>query len=172
MSQAMQAGPQPSGIRGWLLLFVIGQIALVIYAVAVLPSVVGSTIRQWPRGHNISMLRPVLTLGLFGSLFTTVLPLIGLGLIQTRSPDAPRYWSTCLAFMALYAAAAFILNVVLSNQLVNVVGPAGAHDAAKSLDERNGGYIRMVVGTLIWASYWRRSLRVRNTFGATPAGTA
>ena len=155
---------QPSGIRGWLLLFVVGQIGLVIYGVSQVPSRVRSTFAAWPSGQQLSMLRPVLTLGLFGLIMSIVLPFLGLALIQTKSADAPRFWRAFLSFYALYAAAAFVLNVLLANQVTNVLGPAAGHDFSKSIDRSNGAYIRSVIGTFIWASYWSKSVRVRNTF--------
>ena len=153
-----------SGVGGWLMLFTIGQSAsILLWLSRARPS-----LDQYVGGIGIAAavpgMEPVMVLE--GAMFLLALPItiIGLFLIGRRSVYAPRFWFAWLASSAAYQFLDLWVTGFLNPRLVQLVG---ADTSSGTASAQMASDVRLLVVTLIWAGYWARSRRVRETFGAS-----
>lgn len=162
----------PSGVRGWLLFFVISQV----WALAITTIGLRTSMRvivedldaawRWP----IYTFSDILQLGVI--LLILVGCLLGLYKIHVGGPEAARFYR---AFLPAIAGATALL--ILTRWM-------GHQEIAKYLVEHGRSTTRIdgiwgvfwqteitrVSYGLIWYLYWTRSVRVANTFGVARLG--
>jgi hypothetical protein len=154
------------GIGGWLAWYTIAN-GIVCVALLVGLRGVGDNI-----GNDLWMLRPIAP-SLAGTLIVEAVTqalqpigmLVGLVLITRRSPSAPLYWMMFLGLLGMYV----IFDIVAVNQLGQEIRSVLGNDSGfmdnSQVQRATSGNLRLLITSLIWASYWARSKRVRARFG-------
>lgn len=149
-ADAAETGGEPSGLGGWLVLFLLFELLSLLSAMA---TIIGSLIVH-PDGKSASPDYPelVITLAWFVLLATTTLALLG------KHRMFARLWKTQVVVFAPLAILGAVTYVrAPTGELLDQVATAGA-----------------IVAAIVLAVSWRYvsvSLRVKNTFGASTALT-
>lgn len=163
-----EAGPR--GIGGWMVLFIIGQVVVVIMSVATINSGFQEMTGAWPLGEQFSYLRPLLLVETGMHLAQIFVPLLGLALIARRSTITPSYWRTYLIALVIYAVFDIVMSLQLMADLTPLLDGEAAQDVRREITGAVGMNVRAAIYGVIWSLYWSVSKRVRNTFG--PAADA
>jgi hypothetical protein len=157
---------QPKGIGSWLALFLVGQGLLCAYALYTLSDAFGGFVVAFdPSIQSGAMFKPLAVLESVAQFARALAPLYGFYLVYKKSHWAPRFWTAFLVFMAL----ANILDVAGGYMLASETsGTAGAismsNDPSGSMKSEVVTTLRAAAWSLVWALYWQRSVRVKNTF--------
>ena len=149
-----------SGLGGWLVLFVLGQLA----STYVNGHAAYNNFAVAARTHRVyeSLAPSVLTdLHFQGTVAATLLTtsLVGLYFIFTRDARTRKYWIAVL----WVAAAAFALQIIVDQDMASTL--ARLHARANTVSAFGVG-VRGTINCVLWALYWMRSSRVRETFAA------
>ncbi|MGA7616294.1 MAG: DUF2569 family protein [Thermoanaerobaculia bacterium] len=157
---------QPSGVAGWMMLFVIGQGLTVTIALAGMKSLLSEFSGEaWRFSARISYLHTLLTLEALMHIGQIILPIIGIALTFRRAPGAPLFWKAYLALLILYA----IIDVGASKVVLGDFHRLLPERAWPAVDAAVHGAIvqnvRLFFFSVIWFLYWTVSVRVTNTFG-------
>jgi hypothetical protein len=160
--------PAPSGIGGWLILFIIGQVGVIIMSVSALSGGFDDMWESWALGDQFSYLRPLLIVENSMLVVQLVVPIIGLALLFRRSPAAPRLWITYFICVVLYAAIDIGMTNVFVEDLRPLLDEATIVEVEKETGKASRLNVRAIFSSLIWGLYWGRSVRVKNTFGPAP----
>jgi hypothetical protein len=155
-----------SGVRGWVLVFVLCQAVLLIYEVVMateLQAIFGGT---WMLGIALPHLRAMLFIQSATQLLQLIGVSTGLVLVFRKSPSAPAYWIVLFVLMSLSAiydaaAAAWVVPI-----LRKLFGP-GNTSIADDIDHQMRLNVGLIAYAIAWAAYWIRSERVRVLFSPT-----
>jgi hypothetical protein len=146
-------------IGGWLTLFVLGQSLGLVIGAAQFRSV-GD---EYHGAMTVGAIAPAMpALVLFEIAVQVALfagSVAGLTLIFKRHPAAPRFWFAILLFLVGYSALDLAIASDVNGSLFSALGTE-----VPAMKEYNQ-LARQLVAGAIWALYWRRSKRVRRTFG-------
>ena len=136
------AGENVEGIKGWLLVYIIGSIPVLMFYSAGLSGVFGYPL--------------VLMLVIFLLL---AIPLL---LILLKSPKAPQ-WNIAM----LWIAAILLTLRIVGGLLFQEEGqpPLSRERLLEAMPTLLGIVIFSLGWTIIWTKYFKKSVRVRNTFG-------
>lgn len=155
------------GIGGWLLLFTIAQTIGFFYALYS-----ASEVQQLREQLEGPLADPSLGFGttlvvelVLHVARAIVLP-VGLFLILTRRPSAPRYWSLVLLATMLGFALDLVLGLRLLGQLRPLLAPEALAEVSREVYAETARTAGGILGTFLWLLYWRSSQRVANTFAA------
>ncbi|HEX7708732.1 MAG TPA: DUF2569 family protein [Thermoanaerobaculia bacterium] len=159
----------PSGIGGWLILFVIGQIGVIVMSVSALSSGFDDMWESWSLGDQFSYLRPLLVVENSMMVVQFVVPVVGLTLLFKRSPAAPRVWITYFICVVLYAAFDIGMTKTFVEDLRPLLDESAMVEVENETRKANRLNVRAIFSSLIWGLYWGRSVRVKNTFSPAPA---
>lgn len=155
----------PSGVGGWLLLFVIGQVGTLI-TLAVALGQFPEALRSSDALAGIPAYKPFLIAEGICQAIIALGAIVGLVLIFTRDFRAPIFYQVLLGFIMLFGLVEISGVYLTYADLANLAGHVGQDDAAAALD-RFEAYVksgRQVVFGGVWLLYWRKSVRIANTF--------
>jgi hypothetical protein len=95
------------------------------------------------------------------------LPIIvtGLVLIFRRSRITPRFWFVVFCWVVTFSAIDLVAGSILNDMLGRAIG--GSIETPKE----SLTLIRQLLMGIVWAAYWRKSDRVRRTFGSAALDT-
>ena len=151
------------GIGGWLLLFAIGQGIGILVGLRGL----GGTLRELEEsvgiGTVLTGLQPLVVLEAAMHALAIPAAIGGLVMLMRQSPYTPRYWFAYLVTSSAYLIVDLFALAFIEPQMVRLIGEEFAQEGT---DGTRGTLLTQVVASVIWASYWVRSRRVRATFGA------
>jgi hypothetical protein len=158
----------PEGIGGWLLWFLFGQGIWLLLSFIRIPAAFGAlgpSHEAFLTGY--SMARPVLIMEAAWSLVVFFGPAIGLYLSITKSRLTPRFWAVYLLTVGGYVALDIGLGAALRSQMHAAITD---QSVIARIDESMGraelSNLKMLLWVGVWSLYWKKSLRVRNTFGS------
>lgn len=154
---------QDSGVGGWLLLFTIGQTIGTLVGLAGLPTNLGDLADSVGVGAVVIGLQPLVVLE--AAMHTLAIPITiaGLVLLVRHSPYTPRYWFAYLAASSAYLVVDLLALSLIEPQMVRLLGTEMMQEG---MDGTRRTLVTQLIASVIWASYWVRSRRVRATFGA------
>jgi hypothetical protein len=159
--------PGPVGVEGFLLFFVIVQVAaLGINFVRLLRLAAGITLETWSLGDVVPGFRPLIVSEVVMNLVLVVGAAFGLWLLSRKDARTPAYHVAFLCLVAVFGITEIVGAALVYPRLVAVVADAGnATDQLQQAQTQSltGGF-RMIIGGLLWAWYWHASERVANTF--------
>ncbi|WP_158289074.1 DUF2569 domain-containing protein [Rubrivivax albus] len=155
-----EAGEDPKGIAGWLILVVIGLVVSPLRTLHALYENHWLIIRDgiWPvlttpgTEHYHPLWAPLFAFEVFANVGSVLLALIALALLLQKSRHAPRLAIVWLGWGVVFG----VLDYVIAGQIPAVAEQSGS-EAIRELS-------RSVAGAAIWIPYFLRSRRVKNTF--------
>lgn len=166
-------GEQPRGVGGWLILFIIGQLFVIVTSLFTLPQLretLGGD--SWALGDTFAYVRPMLVAESAMHLAQIVLPLAGLVLIARHHHVAPLYWRLYLGACLVYAVVDIAFSRTLTADLRPLLDAATIPEFESEMRKVNLQNGRVVIYAIIWITYWTVSQRVRNTFRAAEEAPA
>ena len=162
----------PVGIRGFLLLFTVGQIVALLINGAQLPSLLeGFAPDVWALGNSIPAYRPMVVIEALGQVAIIGCGAIGLWLLLRKDVRTPRFYRIFLAFVVGYGLIELGGSHLVYSDFIELATQAGqpTQDLEGLRREASTTALRMIAGCLVWGLYWRKSKRVANTFVEVPA---
>ena len=145
-------GKSSEGIGGWLLVYIIGAIPVLLFYSAGLSG--------WFFEYPIALFLSI--------FFLFTIPLL---LILLKSPKAPQ-WNIAILWIASILIILRIVSGVLFQRVIDGLPPLSGEELVAShnrlLDAMPillGIVIFSVGWAIIWTKYFKKSVRVRNTFG-------
>lgn len=172
---AAESTAGPVGVRGWLLWLGIGQVFGVLVGLTswgTLGESLGGDV--WAFGEQVRWHRPLLLLETAAQVAMPIAGVVGLFLISRRDPMTPTFYVWFLGLLAAYGVAGYIGIQAVSTELEALLARHGGslEEVRQMRTDATSNALRLVAVGLVWGLYWRRSRRVKNTFGATlPATT-
>jgi hypothetical protein len=153
------------GVRGWLLLFVIGQIGVVLVQLLGLPAAWAPfTNGSLDLAGQFILLGPLLVVEFLAHVAQIVLPAVGLTLIFRRSRYAPAFWVSYLLLLVGYAVLDVVGTQVVFSQMTEVFGTEALGTAQTEISAARITNLRLGFAATLWAAYWIKSERVAVTF--------
>lgn len=153
-------------IGGWLALFLLGQSIAILVAIATVIGVPASLRGTLPVGSIVYGMRSLLLLESGIQVLLPVLVLVGIVLAVRRDWRAPRFWFAYLSASAVYLLIDLAASAHVHAEMVRLLGARYETAVAKDHASTQVATIRQVFLSLVWALYWIRSERVRDTFGS------
>ena len=138
-----------SGLNGWLLVYVIGSITVLMFYSAALSG--------WFFDYPIVLFLVIL-------LLLAKAPTIPLLFILLKSPKAPR-WNIAMVWIASALITLRIIYGVLFQATQEARPPVSGEELLAAMPTLLGTVVFSLGWAAIWTRYFRRSVRVRNTFG-------
>jgi uncharacterized protein with PQ loop repeat len=139
------AGESVEGIRGWLLVYIIGSIPVLMFYAAGLSG--------WFFDYPL-----VLFLVIFLLL---AIPLL---VILLKSPKAPQ-WNIAMLWIASILITLRIIYGVLFQRVQEGLPPLSGEELLGAMPTLLGIVTFSLGWAIIWTKYFKKSVRVRNTFG-------
>jgi hypothetical protein len=153
------------GVRGWLLLFVIGQSLRSLLALSMIRDAFSAyfdgTMSLGLQFPIFLILIPIETLA---HLAQIVMPIIGFVLMRRRSVHTKPFWILFLVSLAAYALIDNISGKIGLSQLVDVYGAEAMSESSAAMDEAFRENLQLMFYSVIWSAYWYRSKRVAATY--------
>ena len=154
------------GLGGWLTWFTVANCILLLALLIGLRSV-GDNV-----GTDLWMLRPIAP-SLSGTIlveavtqaFQPIGIIAGLVLIFRKSSAAPVYWMMLFALLGAYVIFDLFAVNALGQEVRAVLGADSGFMNSGEVRRATSSNMRLLMGCLIWGSYWNRSKRVRVRFG-------
>jgi hypothetical protein len=153
------------GVGGWLLLFVIGQVGVVLVQLIKLPAAWEPfTNGTMQLAGRFTLLGPLLVVEFLFHIAQIILPAVGLWLIFRRNTSTRRFWVAYLFILCTYAVLDIVGTHILFSQMREAFGADALVDANAQMKSARLTNLRLALVAVIWAAYWTRSERVRVTF--------
>ncbi len=161
-----------SGIGGWLLLFVVGQVAALLFRGGDVVYPFSNVFRgDWEAGIDWPVYRTAIVVSALHSLTWAAGSAIGLVLILRRDRRCPSFYRAYLLTLAALGAIGLVTSWYGLGEIIQDLGDVllGSLKVSELQQQDLVESGRGVAVTLIWYLYWARSVRVANTFpGASP----
>ncbi len=152
-----------TAIGGWLLLFAIGQGIGILVGLRGLGATLNDVQDSLGIGTVLLGLQPLVVLEAAMHALAIPAAIGGLLMLVRQSPYAPRYWFAYLAASSVYLIVDLFALAFIEPQMVRLLGDEVAQAGT---DGTRFALLTQVIASVIWATYWVRSRRVRATFGA------
>ena len=157
---------EPQGVGGWLLLFVIGQVANVLM-LAIALAQAWETIDTARSLSHVRYFQEFVVLEVLCQAVLVTGVIAGLVMIFRRHPRTPAYYQYLLAFVMVFGVIELAGTWLTFDALAEVAGDDIGDEAALDRFQAYASSARMIAWAGIWLLYWRRSVRVANTFAGT-----
>lgn len=139
------AGNSVKGIKGWLVVYIVGSIPVLMFYAAGLSG--------WFFDYPLGLLIAIFLL--------LAIPLL---LILLKSPKAPQ-WNIAMLWIASILITLRIVFGVLFTRVQEGLPPLSGEELLVAIPTLLGIVIFSLGWATIWTEYFKKSVRVRNTFG-------
>jgi DNA-directed RNA polymerase subunit RPC12/RpoP len=157
--------PEPKGIGGWLIVFIVLQVIVVLVSVLRIEAAFANLdLFDSELAKEYPLYSFLLTFEIFVYLLQTVAPVIGLIILFRLSESTIKF---CKVYFSIIMALGFIYIICLfqlSGSFKEDLGHWRYIEVSKELTKIGVINIVGILGAFLWLSYWQVSARVRNTF--------
>lgn len=153
------------GVRGWLLLFVIGQALRALVSLATIqeaftPFVDGTMTLAF----DFPLFFLVIPMEALAHLAQIAMPVIGFILMNRRSPHTRPFWLVYLLSLLAFVVIDSVAGWFVIEQMTEAFGAEHMTESKTALSAAVMENVQVAFYSLIWSLYWLKSVRVAVTY--------